>query len=462
VGEANLRVPLMDVDAHDLGALAGVLFITYEDGSEDAYSLGLSSTSPTSADNMSFVSLLGILVSAFLGGLILNLMPCVFPVLSLKVASLVGHAHSKSARNHMLIFVTGVLASFLTLAALLSILRIIGLGVGWGFQFQSPVFVALMIILTFVLGLNLAGVFEVGLSLQTKAGSVQVSERYIGSFMSGVLATTLATPCTAPFMGSAIAYALTAPLWGVFGVFVALGLGMGSPFLVLAISPALMRFLPQPGAWMESFKQALAFPMFATSVWLMSVLGAQEGINSMTMCAFGLIIVSISVWQLGRWGALHQPLRVRRISRAFGAAFAILGIWVALPQGNNAEAAQPAQVHGENSIEEAFTPARVRELKAEGKNIMVDFTAAWCIVCKVNHARVITSSPVQSLLTKKNVAVLKADWTRRDPAITEALQSLRKSGVPLIVLYPAGDRELVQFDGLISTTDFQKALEALP
>ena len=176
----------------------------------------------------------------------------------------------------MLVFVGGVLASFLSLAALLITLRMIGQGVGWGFQFQSPVFVSLMVILTFVLGLNLAGVFEVGLALQSKAGSVQVSEGYSGSFLSGVLATTLATPCTAPFMGSAVAYALAAPIWGVIAVFVALGLGMGSPFLVLAISPRLMKHLPRPGAWMESFKQALSFPMFATSVWLMSVLGAQE------------------------------------------------------------------------------------------------------------------------------------------------------------------------------------------
>ncbi|MGF6274176.1 thiol:disulfide interchange protein/DsbC/DsbD-like thiol-disulfide interchange protein [Massilia sp. UYP11] len=380
---------------------------------------------------------------AFLGGLILNLMPCVFPVLAIKATAVAGMAGGdrRAVRLSGLFYTLGVLAAFMALALGLLAVRLGGSAVGWGFQFQSPLFVAAMSWLMLAIGLNLSGVFEVGGTLAAKlAGTGQgLAERkgHAGSFFTGLLAVVVATPCTAPFMGAAIGSALVAPAYVSLVVFAMMGLGLALPFLLLGMFPALARRLPRPGAWMVTLRQAMAFPMYATAAWLLWVLAQQAGEAGLRMALAGLVLVGLVAWLVG----LGQQ-RPNWTWRPRGAALAgvvsgsagIVGLLAALHGAGPPAAAAPAQ----SAQAEPYSAARLAALRAEGKPVFVNMTAAWCITCLVNERTTLSTAPVQQAMRERGVVYMKGDWTNRDPAITAFLQSFQRDGLPFYAFYPAG------------------------
>ncbi len=380
--------------------------------------------------------LIGVLFLAFVGGLILNLMPCVFPVLSIKVLGLVQQAGMTSSirLKHGLAYTAGVLVTFWTLSGALLLLRAGGKQLGWGFQLQSPAIVIGLASLLFLLALNLFGVFEIGASLTQLAGA-QKKEGYGGSFGSGLLATLVATPCTAPFMGSALGFALTQPAIASLAVFTSLALGMAAPYVLLTSSPALLRWVPRPGAWMESMKQGLSFIMAASVVWLLWVLGRQAGADAVVAACAGFVFIAIGAWIYGRWSTIDKAKSVQIVALALALGFVGGGIVVAL-KGSHGSPAENASASGPFASE-PYSLERVSELRAAGRPVFVDFTAAWCLTCQVNERVALNTPQVAAKIKEKNVAVLRGDWTSRDPKITEALQAIGRSGVPAYVLYPA-------------------------
>lgn len=363
------------------------------------------------------------LAFAFMGGLILNLMPCVFPVLSIKILSLVGGVGKGSMRLHGWVYAAGVVASFLALALALILLRLSGETLGWGFQLQSPLIVALLAYLFVLIGLNLFGVFEVGtsvMSLGSGAGGKPGS--LAASFGTGVLATTVAAPCTAPFMGAALGYALTQPPLLGLAVFASLGAGMAAPYLALCHAPALVRRLPRPGAWMESVKQFLAFPMLASALWLLWVLGHQTGPNGMAQALTGALLLALAVW-LFSWNWLAK-------------AMALLLCASALYLAASLAPSQPSATTP-SSAAQTYSAAALAAAREQGA-VLVNFTAAWCITCKVNELNALSSAAFHAALKRHQVTYLKADWTSEDPTITKALQAQGRSGVPLYLYYAPG------------------------
>ena len=376
------------------------------------------------------------LLFAFLGGMALNLMPCVFPVLAVKVLGFVRHGGGdvRSARLHGLAFGAGVLGSLWLLAGVLLVLRSAGEGVGWGFQLQSPSVVAVLTLVLFALALNLAGVFEVGVGL-TRLGGIGGGEGFRDSFLTGGLAVVVATPCTAPFMGAALGYALVQPPLVGLSVFTALGVGLALPYMVLSSVPKLMDKLPRPGPWMVTFRQVLAFPMFATSVWLVWVFGQQQGIDAVAVLLLGLTLLGFAAWLGGR-----PEARASKTTQLLSAGALAAALMVSLGAGRVEEMGSPG---GPGSLEwQTFSVAKVAELRSSGSPIFVDFTAAWCLSCQVNERIALRNGDVRAAFMESDVALLKADWTSRDPVIAEVLGSFGRSGVPLYVLYPADEEEL--------------------
>jgi thiol:disulfide interchange protein DsbD len=362
---------------------------------------------------------------ALLGGLILNLMPCVFPVLSVKILGFVQEASSSARRlrMHGLVFAAGVLVSFWALAAMLLLARSAGEGIGWGFQLQSPGFVAFLAALFLLMGLNLLGVFEVGTRWMGLGGKLASAPGLSGAFFSGVLATVVATPCTAPFMGAALGFALTAPAWGALLIFTGLALGMAAPYLVFAFLPGALAWLPRPGRWMESFKQFLAFPLFATVAWLIWTLGREKGVVIPPALLGGAVVLALVIWIVRRWG-------MRRGAPAAVAVLAVVGLGLGVSGAWSPRAGSLAW--------EPWSEARVAELHQKGEPIFVDFGAAWCITCQVNERVVFGSAAIRARFRELGIHLLQADWTNEDPAIASALQGYGRSGVPTYVLYPRG------------------------
>ena len=379
------------------------------------------------------VTLAMALMFALVGGLLLNLMPCVFPVLSIKILGFVNQGGEDRFKTgaHGLAFGSGVVLSFWVLAALILLLRAGGARLGWGFQLQSPAFVAAMAILFFGLALNLMGVFEVGNVLTRLGGRVARPSGYGDSFSSGVLATLIATPCTAPFMGAALGFALTQPPLQTFLIFGALGAGMATPYVVMSMSPPLLRLLPMPGPWMETMKQLLAFPLFGTVIWLVWVFGRQTGVNGAAYLLVSLMLLGLAGWIMGRWRPLSISARARLISRTVALAVVVVAVGLVV-RGSRGEATAAGGLTWQ-----PFSQELVQQLRAEGQPVFIDFTAAWCLSCQVNEQVVLASNTVETAFEEYNVATLKADWTRFDPDITEALESFGRSGVPLYVLYPS-------------------------
>ena len=408
------------------------------------------------------------LLFALAGGALLNLMPCVFPVLSIKVLSFAQQSgeDDTSARRHGLVFGAGVVVSFWVLAGLLLVLRAGGSQIGWGFQLQSPLFIALMAMLFFGIGLNLLGVFEVGGSLVNWSSRVEGAEAghsLTGSFLSGVLATIVATPCTAPLMGAALGFALSLSAVGALSVFTALGVGMAAPYVLLSAVPRLRERLPKPGAWMETLRQGLAFPMFATAIWLVWVFGQQAGVSGMTLLLGGLLLVAVAAWLLGRWDAHRISTRRRLFTR--GLATVALGAALAVALAGtryDAPSASATEAEEGGSVWQPFSPEKVEQLRAEGRPVFVDFTAAWCLTCQVNERTALSATAVQEAFDEKNVALVKADWTNRDSTISRALEKHGRSGVPVYVLYRGDGSEPTLLPEILTQDIVLNALDALP
>ena len=380
-------------------------------------------------------SLLLALGLALLGGLILNLMPCVFPVLTIKVLSLLQTAQGsrRVVRLHGLAYLGGVLATFAALAALLIALKAGGGSVGWGFQFQSPVFVLLVALLMFAVGLSLSGVVTIGGSAAGIGQGLASQPGLRGSFFTGVLATVVATPCTAPFMGVAIGYAVTQPAGVTLTVFLALGLGLALPYLLLCEWPALQRRLPRPGAWMDRLKQALAFPMYASAAWLAWVLARQAGPEALAVALAGALGLAFAAWLYGNTRGLAP--RGRHASAAV-AALLVLGTvgFGTLGVNGTATAPQTATAH---AGWEPYSPERLSTLRSEGKPVFVNLTADWCITCLVNERVALSPAHVDDAFRAAGITRLKGDWTRGDERITKLLAQHGRSGVPLYLFYPA-------------------------
>lgn len=384
------------------------------------------------------------LLFAFLGGLILNLMPCVLPVLSLKVLGFVSRAGEGRGKavGHGLIFSLGVVLSFWLLAGLMIALRAGGEELGWGFQLQSTNFVLFLSAFMFLFGLNLLGVFEIGGGLSSAGGKLAARGGWLGSFLNGVTATVVATPCTAPFMGSALGFSLSQPAWVSFLIFTALGLGMSTPYLLLAASPRLLSLVPKPGRWMESLKHFMGFLLMATVVWLCWVLGVQAGINAVAVLLLTLLVLGVAAWIYGRWGRLES--RRRRLATSIAALVAVVSLLLGVVGVRNFAQPHTGDMTAENNgliRWEPYSEAKLTSLRESGTPVFLDFTAAWCLSCQVNERVAFGSSEVQQKFVELGINALKADWTSRDESITRALAGYGRNSVPLYVLYGPGAGE---------------------
>lgn len=396
-------------------------------------------------DNAASLSLWAAVGLALMGGLILNLMPCVFPVLAIKALSFL-QGDSSEHRRQGLAYTAGVLAAFGALAGVLLALRGAGASVGWGFQFHSPLFVLLLAWLMFVLGLSLAGLLQMGAGLAGIGQGLASRSGLVGSFFTGVLATVVATPCTAPFMGAAMAYALAQPALELLAVFLALGTGLALPYLLLACWPALQRRMPRPGRWMEVLKQALAFPMFGAAIWLVWVLAQQAGPQGVLLALSGMGLIALALWARGisrhasRGGQWAGGLTALA---SLAGALALLPM-VAADAGAGATASPGTASNTAHTPEEPYSPERLAELRAQGKPVFVNLTAAWCITCLVNERVALSTPEVKAAFQTQGITYLKGDWTRQDPRITELLARHGRSGVPLYLFYPAGSGQEAQ------------------
>ena len=388
-------------------------------------------------------TLLGTLLAAFVGGMILNLMPCVFPVLSLKALSLVRHNEhgSKPAWLQGWVYTAGVLVSVWLIAAPLLLIKSSSQSLGWGYQMQSPVFVTCLAVLFLAIALNLFGLFEVGEGLTQLAALADNKEGLSESFWSGAVATVAATPCTGPFMASALGYAVAQSTPVGMLVFTMLGLGLAFPYLLLCGIPAARRWLPRPGAWMESFKQAMGFPMLAAMVWFIYILANLLSAEGLALIMAGLVTLSLAAWIYGRWG-YNPEGSIRLRAKLATLVVTLVGAGGAIYVANSPDYV-PAPA-GQVVVESGglswlpFSPEKLKQLRGEGKAVFIDFTAAWCINCKINEKGTLQNAAVVEAFKNQKIVTMKADWTRRDETISKALAEFGRTGVPFYVYYPVG------------------------
>ena len=438
----------------DLSEVFGVLVLENDNGERIAYDF----ENPAADANLTTITplatingggggnsddgsgLLLYMLFALLGGIILNLMPCVFPVLSIKALSFTKNIGESQHTQRMdgIVYAVGVISAFVVLASVLIALRAGGEAVGWAFQFQQPWFLAFIVYLFFLMALSLSGVFEIGTSLMGAGGGLANKGGYKGSFFTGVLATTVATPCTAPFMGPAIGFALSQSWAVAMLVFVSLGLGMALPILILSFIPALFRYLPKPGAWMTTFKQFMAFPLYASALFFLWVLGNQVGVMGMSLVLLVCIVFAFAAWLYQRRFTMGPILRT--VNYAVGIGSFALAIYLAQsPFMQTVTAADVAQFDEDGNPTqnyEVFSTARLNELQAQGKPVFVNMTAAWCITCLANEQTTLGTDRVQQAMTDNEITYMKGDWTNEDPEITAVLERFNRPSVPLYVLYP--------------------------
>jgi thiol:disulfide interchange protein DsbD len=384
-------------------------------------------STPAAVEGAGSIGLVLAVLFAFAGGVLLNLMPCVFPVLSLKAMGMVGsHGEIAQARRHGWFYLAGCVLSFVALAGLLLALRAGGEQLGWGFQLQTPWVVALLALVMLAMGLSLSGWFEIGGGFMNVGQSLTEGDGDRSAFFTGVLACVVASPCTAPFMGPALGWAITQPAVAALAVFAALGAGLAAPLVLVSMMPALARRMPRPGAWMERFRQFMAFPMYLTAVWLFWVLGRQTGADGMALALVAAVALAFALWL---W-----RLPSRRLGVPAAIAMAGVALWavVAVERQPPPAAADAAATHA------AWSPERLAELRARGEPVLVNMTAAWCITCLANERVALSSDAFASALGELGVAYLKGDWTDHDAAITDYLSQFGRNGVPLYVLYPRG------------------------
>jgi thiol:disulfide interchange protein DsbD len=399
------------------------------------------------------------LALALLGGLLLNLMPCVFPILSLKVLGFARHAQGRS--THLaggLAYTAGVVGSFVALAALLLALRAGGEQLGWGFQLQSPPIVAALAALFTLIGLNLAGLFELGSLLPNRLATAQLRHPLLDSALTGLLAVAVAAPCTGPFMGASLGLAVTLPPAQALAVFAALGLGMALPYLAASAFPAVARALPRPGAWMATFKGLMAFPMFGTVVWLVWVLGQQVGIDGAAALLGSLVVLAFAAWALGAPGHTAGARRVLGVLSIALLAAALAWLAPSLREGASTGTAEAGAVAGW----QPWSAERVAEAQAQGRPVFVDFTAAWCVTCQYNKRTTLANAQVLADFSARKVLLLRADWTRRDAAISAELSRLGRSGVPVYALYGASGAAPKVLTEILTVEEVRSSLAALP
>ncbi|WP_444926579.1 protein-disulfide reductase DsbD family protein [Microbulbifer sp. TRSA002] len=389
------------------------------------------------------------LLLAFAGGLILNLMPCVFPVLSIKLLAVSQAAQNASQRHHHgWAYTLGVVLSFVAIAAVMLALRAGGEAVGWGFQLQSPWLVAALAYLFFIMGLSLSGMTELGSNLMGIGGNLNKRQGLSGSVASGALATLVASPCTAPLMGSALGFAVTQPALIALSVFAALGAGMAAPFLLLTYIPALAEKLPKPGPWMDRLKQLLAFPMYLTAVWLLWVLGRQAGGDGVALVLAGAVAIAFALWLWPRpqWHWLRGSLALASLA---------LAVFL-LPQ---LKTINQSEQLSSSDYWEPYSAERLETARSEGRAVLANMTAAWCITCLMNEKAVLSSTEVSDALERLNVVALKGDWTNQDPRISELLAKYGRTSVPLYLLYPADGGDAKILPQILSQDDLLQELE---
>lgn len=411
---------------------------------------GGANTSASAVAPASSAGLLGTVLLAFLGGVVLNLMPCVFPVLGIKVLGFVNQSGSDRGKVvlHGLVFTAGVLASFWALAGALLALRAGGEQLGWGFQLQSPAFVYGMAVFMLVFALNLSGLFEVGLSATGAGAGLQSQEGLGGSFFTGMLATLVATPCSAPFLAPALGAALALSAVESLVVFTAIAVGLSAPYLLLSLFPSAVKLLPRPGAWMETFKQVMAFPLYATVGWLLWVLAAQTAGDDygLLMILFGFVLVAMAAWAYGRFGQAHGKPARQRWGTAFALVLLVGGVALGWPQPSTPVTVAGATAGADGAAGKGayvvawqpWSPEAVAAAQAAGRTIYVDFTARWCATCQTNKAAVFSSTEVLAELARRDVLLLRADWTNKDPRITQELAKYQRSAVPFNLVYHPG------------------------
>lgn len=443
--EQGARLDMMVQDQVDTADLSGLVLYSETVAGERLQS-AFEINPDAQAAGIDQLGLLTALLLAFLGGLILNLMPCVFPVLSIKLLSLIDGAEKEAfqVRVHGWLYTAGVLVSFLVMAAVLLVLRAGGDQIGWGFQLQSPIVVALLFYLFCLVGLNLSGFYEFGSRLQNLGAGWPDAKGGTGAFAAGVLASVVAAPCTAPFMGVALGYAIVQPWWLALAVFAALGMGMAAPILALCHAPAMMEKLPKPGIWMVRFKEALAFPMYAAALWLLWVLVQQTGSDGLGRAGAGLLLIVFAIWlwpdnvsssQSGRrtWQSVIRFVSVSCVLLSFYAVWVLQSSAVVA----SAEIRSDGSVNTRGPAATAFSPLELRTAVSRGM-VFVNFTAAWCITCKVNDGFAIDTAVTKDLFEEYSVTYMKADWTNENPMITRALADYDRLGVPLYLLFAQG------------------------
>ena len=408
--------------------LKGVLKLKV-DGIKEFYTLDLPLEKNTN-NPLVTISLLTAIIFAFLGGIILNAMPCVFPILSIKILSFIEQSQGSKEKlfHHGLVFSAGVLTTFLAVSALLIFLRASGEAIGWGYQLQSPWVVSLLIYLFVVIGIVFMGNIVLGSSFGNLGTLVQNQKDLTSSFFTGVLAVVVASPCTAPFMGPALGLALLQPGLKSILIFLALGIGFSLPYLILSIYPQLLSKLPKPGEWMQTLKQIMAFPMWASALWLAWVLSSQVDMQSVFAVLLGALLIALGLWLMEK--TQNSASILRRVTLIFSLGLMIFSIWLLpITSDNNS----PSLKNEEN----AFSVQKLNSLRSEQKMVFLNFTADWCITCKVNEAIALNQDKVKKVLDEKNIIYLKADWTRKDPEIASMLASYGRTGVPLYLLFPS-------------------------
>jgi thiol:disulfide interchange protein len=405
---------------------------------------------------------------AFIGGVLLNLMPCVFPVLSLKVIGFARHAGEQRLRvAGGMAYTAGVVLSFVALAGVLLALRAAGDGLGWGFQLQSPLFVAALALLFTLIGFNLLGLFELGGMLPSRIAALRSTHPVIDHALTGVLAVAVASPCTAPFMGAALGAALTLPNAQALAVFAALGLGMAAPYLAASLWPGLARALPRPGAWMAHFKTAMAFPMFATVVWLVWVLGQQVGIDGAAALLALLVTLAFALWLwrafgAQRWrGGVARSVALLLVLAVASWSWPLLQADAATHTADAAATPEPSTVASAN-VWQPWSAEGFARVRAEGKPVFVDFTAAWCVTCQLNKRVTLSDSALAAAFRERQVVLMRADWTRRDPAVTDALRALGRSGVPVYALYGPGAGQAQLLSEILTVSEIRDAMARWP
>ncbi|MBL4804094.1 MAG: thioredoxin family protein [Alphaproteobacteria bacterium] len=427
-----------------LKEMTGVVTFENADGEKQSHELTMTAAPVSIAEAMTEpvnssvkIGFLGAILFALLGGIILNLMPCVFPVLSIKALSLVKIAqkHPELARSHGIAYTLGVILSFLIIAGILIALQAAGAEIGWGFQLQNPWVVGALAYLLFIIGLNLMGFFEFATPFGNLGGKFTQKEGPSGSFFTGILATLVATPCTAPFMAGALGYALVQPPIVALMVFVALGLGLALPYLVLSFAPSLQRALPKPGPWMDIFKQLLAFPMFVASLWLFWVLSQQTTIDNLSAALLGALLITFGIW-------LFKHLPTERFYKNLLMVIAVLSFILALGFLPMYASAPVSTNNGTTkTFSVSYSDSALKKALASGNPVFTEMTAAWCITCKVNAKVALDVPSTRKLFARNDVEYLVGDWTNEDPEITKYLQSYGRNGVPLYVFYGAPNED---------------------